>query len=55
MLWPKKIHTSNLIKKKIPAALEFPSPPITSLMVRPLYMSFFARNGEEEKRQKEIL
>ena len=35
----KKIHTSNLITKKIPAARKFPSPPprsITFLMVRPL-------------------
>ena len=27
MLWPKKIHTRNLITKKIPAARKFPSPP----------------------------
>ena len=26
MLWPKKIHTRNLIKKKIPAARKFPIP-----------------------------
>ena len=33
----KKIHTRNLITKKIPAARKFPSPPpITFLMVRPL-------------------
>ena len=38
MLWPKKIHTRNLITEKIPAAREFPSPPhITYLMVRPLH------------------
>ena len=36
MLWPKKIHTRNLITKKIPAARKFPSPAITFLMVRPL-------------------
>ena len=36
MLWPKKIHTRNLIAKKIPAARKFPSPAITFLMVRPL-------------------
>ena len=38
MLWPKKIHTRNLITKKIPAARKFPSPPplMTFLMVRPL-------------------
>ena len=34
MLGPKKIHTRNLITKKIPAAQKFP-PPITFLMVRP--------------------
>ena len=27
MLWPKKMHTRNLIRKKIPAARKFPSPP----------------------------
>ena len=27
MLRPKKIHTRNLITKKIPAARKFPSPP----------------------------
>ena len=27
MLWPKKIHTKNLMKKKIPAARKFPIPP----------------------------
>ena len=32
----KKIHTRNLITKKIPAARKFPSPAITFLMVRPL-------------------
>ena len=26
MLWPKKIHTRNLLTKKIPAARKFPSP-----------------------------
>ena len=26
ILWPKKIHTRNLITKKIPAARKFPSP-----------------------------
>ena len=31
----KKIHTKNLITKKIPAAQIFPSPLITFLMVRP--------------------
>ena len=36
MLWPKKIHTRNLITKKIPAARKFPTPTITFLMVRPL-------------------
>ena len=30
----KKIHTRNLVTKKIPAARKFPSPPITFLMVR---------------------
>ena len=32
----KKIHTRNLIMKKIPAARKFPTPTITFLMVRPL-------------------
>ena len=27
MLWPKKIHTRNLITKKILAARKLPSPP----------------------------
>ena len=27
MLWPKKIHTRNLIMKKIPAARKSPPPP----------------------------
>ena len=27
MLWPKKIHTRNLITKKIPAARKSPPPP----------------------------
>ena len=36
MLQPKKIHTRNLITKKIPAARKFPTPTITFLMVRPL-------------------
>ena len=27
MLWPKKIHTRNLITKKTPVARKFPSPP----------------------------
>ena len=27
MLWPKKIHTRNLITKIIPAARKFPPPP----------------------------
>ena len=27
MLWPKKIHTRNLMMKKIPAARRFPPPP----------------------------
>ena len=31
----KKIHTRNLITKKIPALENFPPPPITFLMVRP--------------------
>ena len=33
----KKIHTSNLMTKKIPAARKFPTPPppVTFLMVRP--------------------
>ena len=31
----KKIHTRNLITKKIPAAQKFPTPPIIFLMVRP--------------------
>ena len=26
MLWPKKMHTRNLMRKKIPAARTFPSP-----------------------------
>ena len=41
MLWPKKIHTRNLMtKKKIPAARKFPSPPpMIFLMVRPLLLS----------------
>ena len=26
MLWPKKIHTRNLLTKKIPAARKFPFP-----------------------------
>ena len=30
----EKIHTRNLITKKIPAAQKFPTPPITFLMVR---------------------
>ena len=36
MLWPKKIHTRNLITKIIPAARKSPPPLITFLMVRPL-------------------
>ena len=36
MIWPKKIHTRNLLRKKIPAARKIPLPPITFLMVRPL-------------------
>ena len=35
MLWPKTIHTRNLITKKLPAARKFPAP-ITFLMVLPL-------------------
>ena len=54
MLWPKKIHTRNLITKKIPAAQKFPPPPpplITFLMVRPLGLkrgcqAFLAENVE---------
>ena len=26
MLWPKKIHTRNILKKKIPAARKLPTP-----------------------------
>ena len=26
MLWPKKMHTRNLMREKIPAARKFPSP-----------------------------
>ena len=38
MLGPKKIHTRNVIRKKIPSAQKFPPPPtpLTFLMVRPL-------------------
>ena len=37
MLWPKKNSYKEFVKKKIPAARKFPSPPpITFLMVRPL-------------------
>ena len=42
MLRPKKIHTWNLITKKISAAQKFPFPPITFLMVRPLGGGLFA-------------
>ena len=31
----KKIHTRNLMTKKIPAARKFPTSPITFLIVRP--------------------
>ena len=36
MLWPKKIHTRNLITKKNSCGSKIPLPPITFLMVRPL-------------------
>ena len=40
----KKIHTRNLITKKIPAARKFPTPTITFLMVRPLVTFFLCIN-----------
>ena len=35
ILWPKKIHTRNLITKKNSCGSKIPLPPITFLMVRP--------------------
>ena len=40
MLWPKKIHTRNLITKKNPRGAKIPLAPITFLMVGPLEHSF---------------
>ena len=71
MQWPKKIHTKNLIMKKIPAARKFltPPPPITFLMVRPLvtvkrkqtsHLNFFngtnqIYHADEKKKKHRIL
>ena len=46
MLWPKKIHTRNLITKKIPAARKFPTPPPP-----PLHKFF---NGPSLRTQKGV-
>ena len=49
MLWPKKIHTRNLITKKNSCGSKIPPPPITFLMVRPLkrYLLKIQQNQQE--------
>ena len=52
MPWPKKIHKSHLITKKIPADGKFPThPPKTLLMVHVLFEDkfFFNRFGQLEQ------
>ena len=50
MLWPKKIHTRNLMTKKNSCGSKIPLPSITFLMVRPLRRyredSFGSKTGD---------